>query len=267
MRREAMHLTLHFFGEIPEDGHRRLRRCCSTIPPFAARRSARARAASASSPRAGSPRVLWVGLEKGVEEMRAFWRLHGEAGGAPQGGGPLRLVSGLPRVSASHHGGTRRLAPLSAHWADGLEVPSAEFLIAECVLFQSILGPGGARYVPLKTIALRGGSSVRAVDLIVRKRDGAELAPEEIDFLVRGFTRGEIPDYQFSALLMAIVLKGMTPRETARLTRAMIRLRGRDRPLRESRAPGGQALHRRSGRQDLPRPGAPGRRLRPARAR
>jgi len=63
---------------------------------------------------------------------------------------------------------------------------------------------------------------VRVVDLIVRKRDGEELAPEEIDFLVRGFSTGEIPDYQFSALLMAIVLKGMSARETARLTSAMI---------------------------------------------
>jgi pyrimidine-nucleoside phosphorylase len=63
---------------------------------------------------------------------------------------------------------------------------------------------------------------MRAVDLIIRKRDGGELAPQEIDFLVRGFTSGEIPDYQFSSLLMAIVLKGMTPAETARLTRAMI---------------------------------------------
>jgi pyrimidine-nucleoside phosphorylase len=63
---------------------------------------------------------------------------------------------------------------------------------------------------------------MRAVDLIVKKRDGAELAPEEVDFLVRGFTTGEIPDYQFSSLLMAIVLKGMTPTETARMTRAMI---------------------------------------------
>jgi pyrimidine-nucleoside phosphorylase len=63
---------------------------------------------------------------------------------------------------------------------------------------------------------------MRAVDLIMKKRDGSAFAPEEIDFLVRGFTAGEIPDYQFAALLMAIVLKGMEPKETARLTRAMI---------------------------------------------
>ncbi len=63
---------------------------------------------------------------------------------------------------------------------------------------------------------------MRAVDLIVRKRDGGTLGPEEIDFLVRGFSRGDIPDYQFSALLMAIVLRGMDAAETARLTRSMI---------------------------------------------
>ncbi|HUJ74005.1 MAG TPA: pyrimidine-nucleoside phosphorylase, partial [bacterium] len=63
---------------------------------------------------------------------------------------------------------------------------------------------------------------MRAVDLIVKKRDGGTFAPEEVRFLVEGFTRGDIPDYQFSSLLMAVVLKGMTPQETAELTRAMI---------------------------------------------
>jgi pyrimidine-nucleoside phosphorylase len=64
---------------------------------------------------------------------------------------------------------------------------------------------------------------MRVVDLIMKKRDGRALAGEEIDFLVQGFSRGEIPDYQMSAFLMAVVLRGMEPEETARLTEAMIR--------------------------------------------
>ena len=64
---------------------------------------------------------------------------------------------------------------------------------------------------------------MRAVDLIMKKRDAGTLAPEEIDFLVQGFSRGDIPDYQMSALLMAVVLRGMSATETARLTEAMIR--------------------------------------------
>ena len=63
---------------------------------------------------------------------------------------------------------------------------------------------------------------MRAVELIMKKRDGGAFTDAEIAFLVQGFTCGEIPDYQFSSLLMAIVLKGMTPVETAALTGAMI---------------------------------------------
>ncbi len=62
---------------------------------------------------------------------------------------------------------------------------------------------------------------MRAVDIIVNKRDGKELTPEEIQFFIGGYTRGEIPDYQASAWLMAVMLRGMTPRETADLTLAM----------------------------------------------
>lgn len=62
---------------------------------------------------------------------------------------------------------------------------------------------------------------MRAVDIIVRKREKEELSSEEIEFFVRGFTRGEIPDYQVSAWAMAVLLNGMTPRETADLTLAM----------------------------------------------
>jgi pyrimidine-nucleoside phosphorylase len=63
---------------------------------------------------------------------------------------------------------------------------------------------------------------MRTVDLIQRKRDGAELAPEEISYLVDGYTSGDIPDYQMSAFLMAVYYSNMTDREVSRLTDAMM---------------------------------------------
>jgi pyrimidine-nucleoside phosphorylase len=62
---------------------------------------------------------------------------------------------------------------------------------------------------------------MRAVDIIIKKRDGAELSREELEFFVNGFTRGDIPDYQVSAWAMAVLLRGMTERETTDLTMAM----------------------------------------------
>lgn len=61
-----------------------------------------------------------------------------------------------------------------------------------------------------------------AVSVIAAKRDGAELDDEQIDWVVDAFTRGEVADEQMSALAMAIVLRGMTRRELARWTAAMI---------------------------------------------
>src|SRR2546430_304382 len=63
---------------------------------------------------------------------------------------------------------------------------------------------------------------MRAVDIIVWKRDGRTLTREEIRYFVDGVTAGTLPDYQASALLMAIVLRGMTAEETAWLTDAMV---------------------------------------------
>lgn len=64
---------------------------------------------------------------------------------------------------------------------------------------------------------------MRAVDIIIKKRDKKELSSQEIDFFVNGFTNGEIPDYQASAFAMAVMLNGMTSFETADLTLAMAR--------------------------------------------
>lgn len=62
---------------------------------------------------------------------------------------------------------------------------------------------------------------MRMYDIIAKKRDGGELTKEEIQFFIRGYVAGEIPDYQASALMMAIYFKGMTAPETAALTMCM----------------------------------------------
>ena len=63
---------------------------------------------------------------------------------------------------------------------------------------------------------------MRSVELIIKKRDKGELTTEEINFFIKEYTAGNIPDYQASALAMAILLNGMTPRETTDLTLAMV---------------------------------------------
>lgn len=63
---------------------------------------------------------------------------------------------------------------------------------------------------------------MRAVDIIARKRDGHQLTGEEIRFIIRGYTAGEVAEYQVAALLMAIYLRGMTNEETLALTEAML---------------------------------------------
>ena len=63
---------------------------------------------------------------------------------------------------------------------------------------------------------------MRTVDLIHRKRDGEELSPEELQQLVDGYTRGDIPDYQLAAFLMAVFFSGMSDREVSAMTECMM---------------------------------------------
>ena len=58
-------------------------------------------------------------------------------------------------------------------------------------------------------------------DLILKKKRGEELTNEEICYMINGYTKGDIPDYQMSAMMMAICFQGMTPEETKNLTLAM----------------------------------------------
>ncbi|MDE3112229.1 MAG: thymidine phosphorylase [Chloroflexota bacterium] len=64
---------------------------------------------------------------------------------------------------------------------------------------------------------------MRVVEIVERKRDGAKLSAGEIDRIVLGYAKGEVPDYQMAAFLMAVVWRGMDDEETAQLTDAMVR--------------------------------------------
>ncbi|ULH14849.1 thymidine phosphorylase [Deinococcus sp. KNUC1210] len=67
------------------------------------------------------------------------------------------------------------------------------------------------------------GSPLHVPDLIQRKRDGGTHSPAELDALIQGYTRGEVPDYQVAAWLMAVYFRGLTPQETGDLTLSMAR--------------------------------------------
>ncbi|HEY6794744.1 MAG TPA: thymidine phosphorylase [Kineosporiaceae bacterium] len=90
-----------------------------------------------------------------------------------------------------------------------------------------------------------GSEAFAAVDVITRKRDGGELDDARIDWVVDAYTRGAVADEQMSALLMAILLRGMTRREIARWTHAMIAsgerlgLAGVGRPTADKHSTGG----------------------------
>lgn len=73
-----------------------------------------------------------------------------------------------------------------------------------------------------KKFVVNGGCKMRATHIIELKKRGIELTEQQISFIVNGYVKGEVPDYQMSAFLMAVCLKGMSSAETAFLTNAML---------------------------------------------
>src|SRR5258708_9819713 len=64
---------------------------------------------------------------------------------------------------------------------------------------------------------------MQPLEVISRKRDGGEHPPEEIEFLLSGYLKGDVPDYQMAAWLRAVCIRGMTRAETLAITQAMVR--------------------------------------------
>ena len=84
-------------------------------------------------------------------------------------------------------------------------------------------------------------------DILAKKREGLALSREEIEFFIRGFTAGEIPDYQASALLMAICIQGMDERGNRRPDPFHGPFRGNGGFIPNPRGQRGQTQHRRRG--------------------
>jgi pyrimidine-nucleoside phosphorylase len=95
--------------------------------------------------------------------------------------------------------------------------------ILRSLLFEEPARGSGSFFEPSEVQSWCQEILMRATDIIIKKRDRGELTQEELDFFVQGFVNGDIPDYQVSAWAMAVLLNGMTARETTDLTLAMVR--------------------------------------------
>lgn len=147
----GFHVTLHFFGEVSEAGVAALHRVFDDpdlqVPAIPARLGK-----IGQFPPRGNPRVLWVGLERGEPEMRAYWSLF-EKKISPLGWTPDE------RGFSAHITVARAGKSAIAGGDTIVEIPGTDFFVEECVLFQSILGRDGAQYVPLKKISLERGQA------------------------------------------------------------------------------------------------------------
>ena len=149
----AYHLTLHFFGEVEGDASQALRRVFTGPGIEKTARSWRNWDRWASSPTGGNPRVIWVGLREDNGALQSYWELF-ESAVSPLGWEPDKRGF-TPHVTLARNPGSR-VAP---GWDAAARLPDVPFSVRECVLFQSILGRGGAEYVPLERIGFDGGAA------------------------------------------------------------------------------------------------------------
>jgi 2'-5' RNA ligase len=145
----GFHMTLHFFGEVTDAGVAALLQVCDD-PELRAPAIPMRLGKIGQFPPRGNPRVLWVGLEHGEAEARAYWSLF-EKKISPLGWSPDE------RGFSAHITVARAGRSAITGWDAVVEIPGTDFLMEECVLFQSILGQAGAQYVPLKKISLVRG--------------------------------------------------------------------------------------------------------------
>ena len=135
----GMHITIHFFGDCTDERLGALKKVFEdhtlSVPALAVRLGS-----VGQFPAQGAPRVLWAGFERGGEAMRSYWDLF-ESRIAPLGWQP-DARGFTPHVTLARAGAI----PIPRKWEEGIRMPSMDFFIEECVLFQSVLDRSGATY-------------------------------------------------------------------------------------------------------------------------
>jgi 2'-5' RNA ligase len=152
VRPEGLHLTLHFFGELEEQAVADLKALWND--PRMIRPAITAAFGSLGQfPPGGTPRVIWLGVEKGREKLAefsaAFQSLIHPLGyrEAPRGF--------APHLTIARNNGER----IDGEWIRKTAIPVSDFLFSECVLFRSILKPDGADYSALARASFTGGGN------------------------------------------------------------------------------------------------------------
>jgi len=146
----GLHVTLHFFGELPETGVSSLKQVFGD--PGLHRSAIPSRfGAFGQFPPGGVPRVLWVGFTLGQPEMAEYWeRFESRIASLGWTRDPRGFT---PHVTVARNGGRDTVAP---GWQEETGVQSPDFLVGECVLYNSILERTGARYIPLTRVEFEG---------------------------------------------------------------------------------------------------------------